>query len=277
MRRPSRHWPALRPARSPESIPAPPPPYARIRRSRGQLPDKRKRAATTAFFPWADSIYVRRLPPSSGLQRNRRSLLRGDDHQRGARARAAAMVAVRHRRIEIDRVARLEYGLLLAHREHQLSAQHVDEFDPVMLVLERLSLRSRREVGQVGIELALDGVEVEALEKERCLFRLRPNRKTLALFLARHGENVAAAIIGEKIAKAHAEHERHPQQRRQGREQPTAFNLRDQSGREAGMAGELDESDLLAQAQFPDFFANRVVAKSVLQGFREHRVPCFSP
>src|SRR5271163_2895309 len=104
----------------------------------------------------ADNIYVCRPPPTSALRQyfepEPRLQLRRDDHDRGTRMRAAAMVTVCHGRIEIDRVARLEHGLFIAHRQYQPPAQHVNEFEPVMLVRKRLALRPRRKVGEVGAE-----------------------------------------------------------------------------------------------------------------------------
>src|SRR5208283_5096576 len=156
----------------------------------------------------------------------------------------------------------LQRSLFIPERQHQFSAQNVNEFDTLVLVRKEFAARSCREDSNVSVDLTLDRVEVEALEKDLGIFRSWANRKSLALLLVHYGESVAAAVIHEKIFKAHAEDERHPEQRWQSRKESSAFNLGKERGRQPRMPAELDQSHLLSKTQFPNLFANRVAAKA---------------
>ncbi len=77
------------------------------------------------------------------------------------------MITVRNCGVEIYRIAGVEHRLFVANSQHELPAEHVDEFDSLVLVRKWFSAREGWEVGKVGVDLALDRVEVQSLEVQR--------------------------------------------------------------------------------------------------------------
>ncbi len=145
--------------------------------------------------------------------------------------------------------------------------EHEEEFRALVEVLRRLSLAALREFGHVGLQALVLRGERQALEEVGGFGRIGTVGEAQALGGAYDGEGFPAAPVAEEIFQAQVEDHGDACQRGQGRHQFPVFQLREHGRREAGVPAEIDQGDLLAQAQLPQFPSDLVGGEDAMDGF----------
>jgi hypothetical protein len=78
------------------------------------------------------------------------------------------------------------------------------------------------------------------------------------------------------VLEPDAEHQRDAQERRQGRKQETALDLRQHRRRQARVPPELHEAELLPEPERAQLRPDAVLLQARRERVRDHVAPCFS-
>jgi hypothetical protein len=177
------------------------------------------------------------------------------------------------RGFEIDRVPLLEDVVVPSDGESEPAADDVEKLDALVNVDDGLLGRDRLKVRQVGVQLPLVRVEIEALEKVGDRLAVGAVGEAFPLRATNDAGRLALRLVAEEVVEAHAEHQRDPEKGRQRRIDVRPLDLREQRRRQPGVPPELDERHLLLQAKSPDLFSDLVAPQPFFQRVRQH----FSP
>ena len=104
-----------------------------------------------------------------------------------------------------------------------------------------------------------------------------PVRQPQPVRFSDHRDARPAELLGEEVLEPDAEHQRDAQERRQGREQQAALDLRQHRRRQAGVTPELHQAQLLPQPQGAQLRPDAVLLQAGRERIRNHFHPSFSP
>ena len=178
--------------------------------------------------------------------------------------------------IEVNGVAGVEFVIIHADFQSKLTLHYVKKLGAGVLVRFQFLLGNRFEFGEISIGTALVAFEVEALKVVGDVGGAGAVGQLDALVFANDRDNVALALVCEKVVEAYAENERDTKQRGQGGKQLVALQLREQRRRQASVLAEFNESQALLQAQCAKLGTDLVGTQIVFNRLANHGKPRFS-
>ena len=188
----------------------------------------------------------------------------------GARFRASPVIAVLHRRIEVDRVFSLKQEFVAANLDGQGSLQQIQQLHTGMLMRPLFLIHELLKFRDIPAQLPFVRFVIEALEEVGNVLCPGTLRKAHPILLAHDADHAPLAFVGEEVIQPDGIHHRNPQQRRQSREELAPFEFRKQCRRKPGMLAEFDQPHVLLEPQGPQLLPDRVALQT--RGNRIRRI-----